>query len=105
MSRQLLCRKCGDKFQLYPEDKAHGFFLRKTYLSLGYPDGKHGVIVNGEFTPMSEYLCDLCSEVISNTVAVAISIFKMDSPIGNWEEEFGQVVPWEAVKVADKLIQ
>jgi hypothetical protein len=103
MSRQLLCRKCGDPYDLHALDKQHGFFMRKTFVALGA--NAHGVTVNGEFTPMNNYHCDKCDELIDNTVVVAASIFTLEKPLGNWEEDFGEVMPIEAVQALDKLLK
>lgn len=106
MTRKLLCRSCGEKWDLHPDDRRDGWSMRKVYVSLGAPPPGHGMSLNGKFSPMSELCCDSCSEVLNNSIAVAVTMWRgsHEPPQPRcWEEEYGTVMLPEAVKVHDTL--
>jgi len=104
MVRELRCRKCGDGFKVHPSDKAMGWNGRKCYISCVTPKG-HGLTVNGVFSPMGQLVCDSCGEKITGKVAVAVTQWqpKREGTPQCWENEYGTIMPDEAVKMADKL--
>lgn len=107
MSRQLLCRKCGDKSKHHPDDKAIGFAYRKVYLSCALPEG-HGLRVNGLFTRLEELYCDICGEVITGNIVAAVSMWRHEDNtcvMSEWEQDYGNVLTDEAVALADKLVK
>lgn len=105
MIRQLVCRECAAKVAgpLHPEDLAQGFQRRVNYVTGRTPPG-HGITLNGEFFPLDNLCCDHCNQNITGTICVAITDWRPDRENARiWETEFGQVVPEETVKLADKL--
>lgn len=107
MSRQLLCRSCGDDFDLGSADKGHGLVMRKLYVATNKPPEGHGITIKSDgketFTPMDDLHCDGCNEVITGKVAVAITIHTWDRPVGDWEHEYGTVISKEVANLATKL--
>ena len=105
MSRQILCRKCGDGYKQHPEDDQMGFAFRKVFLSCVLPEG-HGLRVNGEFTPLADIHCDLCNEPITGTICHAVSQWRHENntvEMSPWEIEYGTVLTKDAVALHDKL--
>lgn len=105
MSRQILCRKCGDGYKLHPEDGKMGFAFRKTYLSCALPEG-HGLRLNGVFTPLADLYCDLCNEVVTGNIVVAVSMWRHEQhtiAMREWEPEYGTVLATDVVALHDKL--
>lgn len=94
MSREIICEACHSKAgdNLHAEDKASGWHKRSVKLIAKKPED-HAITINGKKQPQMETLrCDHCGEPIPDgTKAVAITMWR-GSPIGNWEQEFGEVV-------------
>lgn len=108
MSRQILCLKCGDGAKLHPEDAKMGCTFRRCYLSLNRePAADHGATVissgNSVFTHMPAYHCDICNEVISGQIAVAVCIIPPEREMRPWEHEYGRVMTDEEVATYRRL--
>lgn len=112
MSRQILCWRCGDTYNLDPQDKARGFFLRRCYLVIGKPPLGHGVSLhefnglNATLYPMDTVVCDGCSADLTGQVAIAISIWNSEGGsvgLSGWEHEFGEVINRETALAARML--
>ena len=105
MIRQLLCRPCYNKQRDFSkEDKAAGWLSRHQYVSVIVP-AKHGITVNEEFMPMPDCHCDLCDEVITGKVAVAVTQYRLDRDgvPSSWEHDYGTVLPDAAVEMEERL--
>lgn len=103
MSRQILCRKCGDDYKLHPEDRSRGIVMRKVFVSAVTPEG-HDFKVNGVFTPLEHLHCDLCNETLEGDIVHAVSVWDSEKGImSDWEKDYGAVLTPEAVAVADGL--
>lgn len=105
MIRQVLCRGCGDEFDLHKEDRHTGFMIRKRYLVCAGPPKGHGISVNGVFEPMTEIHCDGCNLTITGEVAVAVTHWRFDleDEPGDWESDYGNIITKEAANLAAKL--
>lgn len=99
--RQLLCRQCGERYELPDDDTSRGLKIRKVYLTTIVPKG-HGVTTNGFFAPMDDLHCDICNEVITGKVCVAVTVWKGTEP-RHWESEYGTILPSPVVAVIDTL--
>jgi hypothetical protein len=109
MIRKLLCRKCGDKFKMHPEDIRDGWLHRLVYVAAVVPEG-HGMtfITEGQapqFTPLTDLLCDYCSEPITGENVAALTMWQTsrEGEPGPWEREYGTVLTPEVLDMADKL--
>lgn len=94
MTRYLYCPKCGAAYKLHPQDALDGFRARVVKLPKAEKPKDHGLRINGEFMPLSELVCDACSDVIpSGSPAVAVTMWNTnrEGTPGNWEHEFGTV--------------
>jgi hypothetical protein len=103
MARYIYCRECGDKkSKLHPSDVQMGWTERSVFLSTKLPEG-HGIRMNGEFTPLTEVVCDCCSKGVTGEVAVAVTFIPPEREIGPWEHEYGTVLTEDAVKLIDAM--
>lgn len=106
MTRQLLCRECGEKLverPIHELDRLMGWKRRVLYLSTIKPKD-HGITVNRKFTPMADLRCDLCNKVITGEIAMAVSMWRDPDGFPNWETQYGTVLPESSVKMQDVLI-
>lgn len=108
MSRRILCLKCGDEWKMHPGDAQMGFTFRKCFVSLHtQPPTDHGTTIITEsetkFEPMPEYHCDLCCEVISGSIVLAVTMTPPGRSIPSWEDEYGKVMSDEEVEAYRKI--
>jgi hypothetical protein len=109
--RKLLCRDCGDKAALDPQDAAMGWKFRKVVVGASSVPADHGIRTISEteskFHPIADLVCDNCSAIITASVLVATTMWRpeRDGVPRDWESKFGQVLPPEAVRVNDALIE
>jgi len=106
MSRQILCFQCGTAAlagQLHDSEQRDGWTSRGVYLSNSRVPGGHGIAVNGDFTPVSDIHCDLCNEVITGKIVVAISRIPPGKVMREWETDYGKVMSAEEVEAYCKL--
>ena len=106
MSRQILCKSCGDKWKMHPEDVQAGWQFRMVHLSIKKPDD-HGIGLPGDGYFARENLpsiiCDTCgTEIPDGTIALAVSMWR-ESWMIPWEEKYGSVLPEDAVKMINHL--
>jgi hypothetical protein len=88
MKRDILCPACGEKSELHPLDKHHGFKQRKVAISARRPED-HGIWINDKFIPHANMNCDHCNEVIlEGAPAVAVTIWNGPTEPPNWEKEY-----------------
>lgn len=118
MSRRILCQSCGDKWKPHPQDVREGWQYRVLHVSLKKPDDHSVQVVTdatadglmdlitkgvpkcaGKITPLPSIYCDTCGEPIADgTVALAVTMWR-DNPVGEWEHEYGTVIPPEAAQM------
>ena len=105
MIRQLLCQKCGANQKLHPEDKRSGYKMRTLFVSVVKPE-HHGITVNGKFHPLANLFCDSCDEVITASTVIATTMWREDNEgePGQWEMEYGTIIPPEAAALERKLV-
>lgn len=113
MSRQILCLKCGaDDFDsqarvplrsLHALDVAQGWSQRRLFLSNTHVPEKHGVTVGGVFEPMDDLHCDLCNEVITGQIVVAVSTIPPEKEMRDWESDYGKIMTPEEVAAYRRL--
>lgn len=83
--RRIQCRH--HEFKLPRADRLNGWKMRHVFLIL----------------TRAGLLCDACGvELSEHSFVIAVSMWRGDE-IRGWEEEFGQVLPLDAVKLTDKL--
>ena len=120
MSRRILCQSCGDKWKPHPEDTRQGWRIRVVHVSLKKPEDHSVTVVTGmtsdelislmakgvpkgrgKTTQLPEIYCDKCGEVVpEGTVALAVTMWRDEQgEIGNWEQEYGTVLPEQAAKM------
>ena len=108
MTRQLLCRKCGDDYDLHRDDKREGHEMRKRYVSIHKVPPGHGIRVvtegHSDFEPMDKVVCDGCNTVL-NDIGVAVTTwrFNEEPEPRAWESEFGSVLPKEVANAAQNM--
>lgn len=90
MIRKLLCKPCGMKPALEPEDVALGWQSRKTIIEAPEVPRDHGLVINGLFGPMDSLFCDYCGADIRGT-AVALTQWReeREGEPGFWETDYG----------------
>jgi len=109
MTRQILCRSCGEarmKKPLDSEDLDRGWKIRFVYVAAQVPKG-HGITMvtagNRRFSPMADLVCDYCGAVITGQIVVAVSMWREGETFPNWEHQYGNELPPGAVAMADAL--
>lgn len=122
MSRRILCQSCGYNWQPHPQDVKEGWQHRAVHLSINRPSD-HSVTVitgmttdeliefatkgaprgRGQVTPLPSIFCDTCgNEIPDGSVALAVSMWREHWMIP-WEENYGTVLPEDAVKLLNHL--
>lgn len=88
MIRRLLCRTCCDGGSVYLVDKKDrcGWSQRHVWLVV-----------------TRSCQCDECGCDILGQIVHAVTGWKEGEP-RHWEDEFGEVIPAQAVKVSDSLV-
>jgi hypothetical protein len=87
MTRYILCKPCGLKFKLDPEDVETGWHLRKV-TGVGQKPADHAIKVNDRRIDIPSLLCDHCNDELPNGSAViAVTMWRGAEP-GTWETEY-----------------
>lgn len=88
MQRFIVCRECAPtRISLSSEDKKQGWKIRKLYVSL-----------------RNQCACDTCVDILpAGTIAIAETLWQGTGNPREWEEEFGNVLPADAVRTLDAL--
>lgn len=88
MQRSIHCRECAvNRYRLSLEDKRQGWKSRNVHVSL-----------------TKECQCDSCNDILkSGTIAIAETQWQGTGNPREWEEEFGNVLPVDAVRTLDAL--
>lgn len=97
MTRQLLCKACGNKTTLHPEDYANDWHLRKVSIT-GKKPADHAVTILTPTEPakriaLSSLVCDLCNENLNDgdrIIAVTMWDSNREGEPLNWEQEYQQ---------------
>lgn len=102
MARDLVCRKCAAKRAgLHPQGVEMGWKERTVWLAITTPADVMPDRIPAEQT---EFHCDKCGENINNQLVLAVTRYLGEQRrIGPWEQDFGRIIPDEAVAMADKL--
>jgi|HubBroStandDraft_4_1064222.scaffolds.fasta_scaffold557507_1 hypothetical protein len=106
MSRRIYCNECHGNWKPHRQDVKEGWHYRTVFLSIKKPAVHTMTITTDGTTKTSDVAsvyCDLCGNAIPDgSIAMAITMWR-ENLIGDWEHEFGTVLPPEAVKMVQTL--
>lgn len=107
MNRLIVCREHKPE-PMHPYDVAAGWKRRVVYLAVAAaPPPGHGFYVNGGYEPVPATLCDNCGKALNSDVAIAVTMWRsaVEPEPDDWEKDYGQPLPPEAVKAYETLTE